>query len=71
MTKKEKLINLIEKQTNIKLSNEDYILNKKRNWLYTYIKPKDKLTLMMFFEKYNIQHEEHTKGFYWLDCSQM
>ena len=68
MTKKEKLINLINSQLNIKLTNENNVLNNKNNLLYTKIETKDKLTILTFLNKYNIKYEEHVNGFYWINC---
>lgn len=68
MTKKEILINIIYEQTNVKLENDkDNVLNKKRNWLYTKIEPKNKYDVFTFLERHKINVNKHINNYYWIE----
>ena len=67
MNKKEKFINTIKRQLNIDLeNNKENEFNKKRNILYTKISRENKLKVLNYLDKHNIQHNEHIKDYYWI-----
>lgn len=67
MTKKERFINTIFMQLNIKLKNDkDNQFNKKRDWLYTEVKESDKTVLLSYLKKHSVEYNEHYDNYYWI-----
>ena len=66
MNKKDKFIIFINKQINIKLVNSNYILNNKKNLLYTEITIKNKLKVLGLLNDYKFRFEHHLKNNYWI-----
>jgi len=63
---KSELIDYIKKQTNIELKNEDILLNKKRNVLYTEIPKGRKTFLLSFLNEKGIKYSYHVDDYYWI-----
>lgn len=65
--KKEKLVNEIAYQLNVKLSNnKSDSLNKKRNLLYTEITRVNKTNVLSYLRSKGYKYEEHMKDYYWI-----
>jgi len=63
---KKEFLDFIKKQINIDLKNEDIVLNKNRNRLYTEIPRRIYNPVMMFLNHYGIRYEEHVNNCYWI-----
>ena len=63
---KSELIEYVKKQTNIELKNEDILLNKKRNILYTEIPKNRKTFLLSFLNEKGIKYSYHVDDYYWI-----
>jgi len=63
---KSELIEYVKKQTNIELKNEDILLNKKRNMLYTEIPKNRKTFLLSFLNEKGIKYNYHVDNYYWI-----
>lgn len=63
---KSELIDYVKKQTNIELKNEDILLNKKRNMLYTEIPKNRKTFLLSFLNEKGIKYIYHVDDYYWI-----
>ena len=63
---KKELLAFIKKQTNIELKNEDILLNKKRNILYTEIPKNKKTFLLSFMHEKGIKYSYHVDDYYWI-----
>jgi len=63
---KKELLAFIKKQTNIELKNEDILLNKKRNALYTEIPKNKKTFLLSFMHEKGIKYSYHVDDYYWI-----
>ena len=63
---KSELIDYVKKQTNIELKNEDILLNKKRNILYTEIPKNKKTFLLSFMHEKGIKYSYHVDNYYWI-----
>jgi hypothetical protein len=63
---KSELIDYVKKQTNIELKNEDILLNKKRNILYTEIPKNRKTFLLSFLNEKGIKYIYHVDDYYWI-----
>jgi len=63
---KSELIDYVKKQTNIELKNEDVLLNKKRNILYTEIPKNRKTFLLSFLSEKGIKYNYHVDNYYWI-----
>jgi len=66
MKNKTELIELVKKQTNIELANDDLILNKKRKILYTQIFQKNKIQVLSLLQKHKIHYEKHVDNYYFI-----
>ena len=63
---KKELLAYVKKQTNIELKNEDILLNKKRNMLYTEIPKNRKTFLLSFLNEKGIKYSYHVDDYYWI-----
>jgi len=63
---KSELIDYVKKQTNIELKNENILLNKKRNALYTEIPKNRKTFLLSFMHEKGIKYSYHVDDYYWI-----
>jgi len=63
---KQELISFVKHQVNVELPNDDCILNKKRNVLYTSIKRVDLNNVLSLLHKYGIRYEPHTGDAYFI-----
>jgi len=63
---KSELIEYVKKQTNIELKNENILLNKKRNMLYTEIPKNRKTFLLSFLNEKGIKYSYHVDDYYWI-----
>ena len=67
MSKKEKFIQTIKQQFNIKLQNDkENIFNKNRNVLYTKIDYSNQREVLGYLIKNNITFNSHYNCYYWI-----
>lgn len=67
MTKKDKFIQTIKQQFNIKLENDkENIFNQNRNVLYTKIDYFNQREVLGYLIKNNITHNQHYNCYYWI-----
>ena len=64
---KQELVDFVKGQFGVVLENdEEYILNQHPDLLYTEIPRKHRNEILLFFNKKNIQTNEHLNGKYWI-----
>ena len=64
---KQDLIDFVREQLGVVLENdEEYILNKHPDLLYTEIPKRNRNQIFSLFQKKNIQTNEHLNGKYWI-----
>jgi Rps23 Pro-64 3,4-dihydroxylase Tpa1-like proline 4-hydroxylase len=69
-SKKEEFVQFIKNQIGVDLQNdENYLLNKKRDYLYTEIPSNRKTMIMSYLNKIGINPESHIKDNYWIPLS--
>jgi hypothetical protein len=61
------LIDFLDCQLGVKLSNEPSCLNDRRKSLYTEINRTDRNKVLRYLNKLGISHEPHVKDFYWIN----
>ena len=63
---KNELIEFVKHQLSIELKNEDTIMNKMKNVLYTEVKRNIRNSVLMLLNKYKIRYEEHSNNYYYI-----